>query len=143
MIEFGILLPVFVLFAFGIVEFGLALTNFNAVRNGAREGARSAVVAEFGDDTSCPIQGGGAASAETKGLVCLTKARVDLDEKATGVKVDWPADYKPGDPIVVCVSYPLDAITGMFDPVLAGRSLRRLQPQQRRPPVLELLDRDR
>ena len=123
-VEAAFLIPVFMVLAFGIIDFGLALTNQNAVRNGAREGARSGVVAEFGSDASCPITGAGSPSQETKSLICLTKQRVGLDDAATRAKIDWPNEDKPGDPLVVCVDYPLDSVTGMFDPVLDGKSLR-------------------
>ena len=123
-VEAAFVIPIFMVFAFGIIEFGLGLTNFNAVRNGAREGARSAVVSEFGSDSSCPIFGGGSPSTETRELICLTKERVDLDESETRVKVDWPNNYKPGDSLLVCVEYPLDSVTGMFAPALDGKSLR-------------------
>lgn len=123
-VEAAFLLPIFILFAFGIMEFGMALTNQNAVRNGAREGARSAVVAEFGTNSTCSITGGGSPSTDTKALVCLTKQRVGLNVAATRVKIDWPNNYQPGDALLVCVFYPLDSMTGMFDPVLNGKSLR-------------------
>jgi len=40
MIEFAIILPLLLLFIFGIIEFSLALFNQQVITNAAREGAR-------------------------------------------------------------------------------------------------------
>ena len=123
LVEFALVLPLFALFAFGVVEFSLTFTNMNSLRNGAREGARSAVVAEVGTDLSCPVHGA-ALSNTTKALICRTKVRTDLDRDDVRVKFEWPQLYRPGDPFVVCAQYPVRSYTGLFDAVLGNRTLR-------------------
>lgn len=44
MVEFAIILPVLILFLFGIVEFGLLLYNQQVITNASREGARFGIV---------------------------------------------------------------------------------------------------
>lgn len=43
-VEFGLILPVLVLFCFGTVEFGLLMYNKQVLTNASREGARSGIV---------------------------------------------------------------------------------------------------
>ena len=44
-VEFALILPLFILLLFGIVEFGLFLYNKQVITNASREGARAGVVA--------------------------------------------------------------------------------------------------
>ena len=48
LVEFAIILPVFLLLLFGIIEFGLLLYNQGIITHAAREGARAGVVYNFG-----------------------------------------------------------------------------------------------
>jgi Flp pilus assembly protein TadG len=50
LVEFAIVMPFLLLLLLGIIEFGYFLAEFNDVRHGAREGARSAAV-NAGDTT--------------------------------------------------------------------------------------------
>ena len=43
-VEFAILLPIIVMLAFGIFEFGIAFNNYISITHAAREGARLAAV---------------------------------------------------------------------------------------------------
>jgi len=48
LVEFAIILPVFLLLIFGIIEFGLLLYNKGIITHAAREGARVGIVYNFG-----------------------------------------------------------------------------------------------
>ena len=52
MVEFGLILPIFLLFVFGILDLGRAVYAYHTLNNAAREGARVAVV----DQTLTRIQ---------------------------------------------------------------------------------------
>ncbi len=106
----------------GAAEFGIAFNDYGTLRQGAREGARQAVVADFGVDTSCTLTGVDPSTVAGR-LMCLVKSRTGLDATLTRVKVSVPGDYTLGSRMVVCVQYPLDSVTGLFDPVLDGRTL--------------------
>ena len=122
-VEFALILPLFALFVFGTVEFGMAFTNMNSLRNGAREGARSGIVASFGSDLSCPVSGT-APNDTTKALVCRTKARTELALDRVRVKIDWTNQYRPGDPFVICAQYAIGSVTGMFEPIIGHRIIK-------------------
>lgn len=49
MVEFAIILPVFIILIFGIIEFSILLYNKGIITHAAREGARSGVVYNIGD----------------------------------------------------------------------------------------------
>jgi len=49
-VEFAIVLPLLILFAFGICEFGLMWYNTQVITNASREGARAGIVREGGPD---------------------------------------------------------------------------------------------
>jgi hypothetical protein len=124
MVEFALIMPALFLVGMGLIEFTLAMTDFNALRHGAREGARGAVVADFGGVSACSINGTAPASAATRELVCLTKDRSDLNASRVRVQISWPGQYSPGQPITVCATYPLASVSGVMAPFLGGRSLR-------------------
>jgi Flp pilus assembly protein TadG len=44
-VEFALVLPLLLLFLFGVIEFGLAIYNKQILTNAAREGARAGIVA--------------------------------------------------------------------------------------------------
>ena len=44
-VEFAIILPLLIVFLFGIIEFGLLLYNKQVITNASREGARAGIVA--------------------------------------------------------------------------------------------------
>lgn len=50
MVEFAIILPVFIILIFGIIEFSILLYNKGIITHAAREGARLGVVYDFGLD---------------------------------------------------------------------------------------------
>jgi Flp pilus assembly protein TadG len=51
-VEFAIVLPVFVLLLFGIIEFSIALYDKAMITNASREGARAGIVYSFPDRVS-------------------------------------------------------------------------------------------
>jgi hypothetical protein len=87
-----------------------------------REGARQAVVANFGSDTACPVTGSIASDASRK-VICLTKDRVGESEADTRVKIVFTGLNQIGDSLMVCAERPLSSATGIFDPVLDGHVL--------------------
>ena len=112
MVEFALVVPLFLLILFGIIDFGLALNDYNSVRQGVREGAREGVVGEFG--SACTGSG-------TQRLVCLTEERIGLDHTKTRVKVKLEGAYSDGDQLTVCAQYPISSTTGMFSSLIGGR----------------------
>ena len=121
--EFALVVPVLALLVFGMCEFGIGFNNLNSLRQGTREGARQAVVANFGGDSTCTITGA-PSNSELRELICLTKERVQLNNgDEIRVLLEFEGDYEPGNSLRLCTMYPLSSITGMFAPVLDGRVL--------------------
>src|SRR5260221_12869422 len=56
MVEFALILPVLVLFTFGAIDFGIAVSLRHVIVNAAREGARSGIVGVTPKPTSAQIQ---------------------------------------------------------------------------------------
>jgi Flp pilus assembly protein TadG len=106
LVEFALVLPLLMLFVFGIIEFGGTYNNLISLRNGVREGARLAVV----NDQS------------SGNIVAETKQRIGLDQTQTKVAVSLSGS-QVGDTVTVCASYPAYNITGVMKPFLGGRTV--------------------
>lgn len=125
LVEMAIVLPLLLMLFMGIADFGLAIADYNSLRQGTREGVRRVVVADVGSDSSCAI-GGATPSTETlskdtASLVCLTKARTGLDTASTLVAVKFDSSYAEGDALILCTQYTLSSVTGFFGYLLDSR----------------------
>jgi Flp pilus assembly protein TadG len=129
LVEFALVVTLFLMMIFGVIEFGIDYSNYIAVRNGEREGARLAVVNDINNAPSCQVDGSTytppATPATTtdaaKALICKTKSRIGLD--ASKVKVEIVAGANPGDSVEICASYPVSTITGLVAPFVSGKQL--------------------
>lgn len=136
MIEFAMILPVFLLLLVGLIEFGSAYSKIISMRQGIREAGRQGSVANWTTST-CGLTGVPAAtSADIKALMCFAKDQAGVGD---GVRIriayanetvappftfdPGPAGtgtYKAGNSIVVCAIYPLQSLTGIMQPFLSG-----------------------
>ncbi len=99
-VEFALLLPIFLLIVFGILDFGRGFFSWVIITNGAREGARSASVGKAQNivvnrvtDAVTGLYVTGVTSGacpSTEGMLCVTSANT--------------VGY-PGDPVTVKVVY--------------------------------------
>jgi Flp pilus assembly protein TadG len=92
LVEFAVILPVFVLILFGIFDLGRAVFANTTVNNAAREGARHAIV----DQTISDIQATAATSAVSLGIDPALVV-VDLRNKSTPGTPDTCAAERPGE----------------------------------------------
>lgn len=132
LVEAAIVIPLLLMFVFGVVDFGAIYSNRTAVNQGVRDSARQGVVANFGTNSGCPTTGS-AATGNTQKLICLTKERVGLNSTKTRVRVVAPATYAVGQQVLVCAEYPIDPITpltGQFITVDAIRSKAVMRLEQ-------------
>jgi Flp pilus assembly protein TadG len=127
MVEFAIVMPLLFLILFGIIEFAIAFNDYQSIRQGARDGARQAVVNDYGNDTSCGIDGTAAtAPANAQRIICTTKDRTGLgDDVRVGLRVteNAPSGFK-NDTVKICTVRLVDPVTGLLDPFLEDRPLR-------------------
>jgi hypothetical protein len=115
-LEFALVVPVFVLLVMGTIDFGMTFNDYNSVRQGVREGARQVVVADW-STAAC------SSGSSVERVACITKERIGLDASRTRVRVHLVEDYEPGDPIRVCAMYKARSITGFFGMLLDNKVL--------------------
>jgi Flp pilus assembly protein TadG len=82
LVEFGLVLPIFLLIVFGIIDFGRAVFAYSTLNNAAREAARVAVV----DQVATHI---------TDEAI---KQAYALDVAAGDVTLDWRSSFNPDTP---------------------------------------------
>jgi hypothetical protein len=132
MVELAIILPLFLVLAFGVIQFGITYNNMITLRQGTREGARQGAVGNFGAVSSCSLTGlSGGPSTDIQKLMCLTKQQVGLSYANTRVKIlSGSADFtssgtfQKGEALIVCVEYPVDAMAKFVSPVLGSTVLK-------------------
>ena len=128
MVELAIILPIFLLLVFGVIQFGITYNNLITLRQGTREAARQGAVGNFGSTTSCSLTGvPGSPSTDIQKLMCLAKQQIGLSYANTRVKVlSGSADFtssgtfQKGEAIIVCVEYPVDKMAKFVTPVLGS-----------------------
>lgn len=124
LVEFALIVPVLFLVLFGVIEFGIALNDYQSIRQGVREGARQAVVQQEG---SSPRQDctTATAPASVKKVICLTKDRIGLGDEVR-VRVRYTAPLGSGGDygsIEVCAQRNVEPFTGAI-PAIDGIHLK-------------------
>lgn len=122
MVEMAFVAPLLLLLLVGIIDFGMVFNDTISMRQGARDGARSAVVSTVGTDSTCSLTGfSGVDGSDTDRLFCLIKDRTGLADSATRVKVDFEgSSFTAGKSLSVCVMTPIASLTGVTAPFLSG-----------------------
>jgi hypothetical protein len=131
LVEFAIVLPLFILFVFGVIEFGLTFNNYISLRQGVREAAREGAVGNFGTSTSCSLTGSTGASNDIKKLMCTTKNQIGLGNSNTRVMIlsgnstfNGSGSFNAGDTLIICAMYPVDGAASIASPVLGNAVLK-------------------
>ena len=132
MVELAIILPIFLLLVFGVIQFGITYNNLITLRQGTREAARQGAVGNFGSTTSCSLTGlTGSPTSDIQKLMCLAKQQIGLQYVNTRVKIlSGSADFtssgtfQKGEAIIVCVEYPVDKMAKFVTPVLGSAVLK-------------------
>jgi Flp pilus assembly protein TadG len=137
LVEFALVLPVFLLLLIGIVEFGSVYSDVLSMRQGVREAGRQGSVANFGtawtNDNSClTATSPGGMTNNMKNLLCLAKSqsgvsdsvrmRVKIDDANLNPLADGAANaWTAGNAVVICAVLPIQSLTGLFQPFLNGK----------------------
>ena len=121
-VEFALILPVLLLVLVGILEFGSIYSNVISMRQGVREAGRQGSVARFGN-FSCPVTVGQTPAQNRDDLICVVKDQAGV-QNGVSVFVTFDTTYVAGDALVICAIYPLQSLTGLFQPFLGGRSAK-------------------
>ena len=96
LVEFTLVLPLFALLLFAIVQFGITFNHYLAVTDAVRAGARQAAVGRF------------TASPASAAVDAVRRASPDLDQSALEIAVDAPAGWTRGADVTVTASYPYE-----------------------------------
>src|SRR5579862_568398 len=123
LVEFAIVVVLFCALLFGIIDFSNVFNNYNALRQGVREGARQGVVGNVGSDSSCDLHGA-PGNATTQELMCLTKNRIGLPASDLYVDVLFDPSYAVNEGLVVCAQSKASSLTGAFSALLDSTWLR-------------------
>ena len=118
-VEFAIVLPILTLLVFGIIDFGSIFSDYHTLRSGTRDGARDAVVLNWGSTSACP---GTTGTAPVSNVICRVKEKAGL---GNGVRVGvWtPGGWQIGATLRVCAQYPMSSTSGVTAPFVNGKAL--------------------
>lgn len=92
MAEFAIVLPILVVFLFGVIQFGITFNNYLTLTDAVRAGARTAAV---GRQDSDPV-------GEATAMVRNSAANLNQSNLNVSVSSDWQS----GDDVTVTATYP-------------------------------------
>lgn len=109
LVEFALIIPVFILMLMGIFDLGRAVYGFNTVNNAAREGARLGIV----DQNVTDIQAKAADHAANLGLG-TSNVSVDFRDKDTPNTANSCSKLDIGCLTTVEVNYTFQAITPLI-----------------------------
>ncbi|MGI8829255.1 MAG: TadE/TadG family type IV pilus assembly protein [Candidatus Limnocylindria bacterium] len=100
LVEFALILPILLILLLGLLDFGRAVSAYNSVSNGARSGARVAIVNQNEDDITAAVES----------EVGLPEVEVDFDFNVESeplcprigclIEVSVSTQYTPATPII-------------------------------------------
>jgi TadE-like protein len=130
LVEFTLIVPILILVIFGMIDFGVAFSDYQNVRSGTREAARLGVVNDLDNAPTCVIDGVTVTPAAepsteeeaTDALVCKAKDRIGLKGSETKIEIDITG-AAIGDRLRMCASFPVGSLSGVTAGFLANRVL--------------------
>ena len=135
-VEFALILPVFILILVGILEFGSIYSKVISMRQGVREAGRQGSVANFGPAFSADcVSKPSPPSDDIQRLICLAKSQSGVGDTVlvrvkfakqdlTGATDTDPSLYAAGNALIICAVYPLQSLTRFLQPALDGHYAR-------------------
>ena len=115
LVEFALILPIFLLVLIGIFDFGRAVYAYNTISNAAREAVRLAIVDQNCDAIGTEAQGRASSlglSWQTSGDPCTDdNGSIAIQFLSADLSTDCAPPYAIGCVAVVTVSYKYDAAT--------------------------------
>ena len=96
MTEFALVLPILVVFLFGIIQFGIAFNNYVTITDAARAGARKAAVSR---ESSDPV-------GDCRSAVLAATDNLDMTQPGASVTCTYDGSMMPGTQVQVEVDYP-------------------------------------
>ena len=128
-VEFALVLPLFVGLLMGFIDFGLNLNNISSVRQAVREGVRDVAVSDPGTATCtliAPVSP--TVPPKTGKLLCGVKNAVP--GSSMRVRLRYPDGQVSGKKAVVCAQYQVASMTGFYQSLLKN-TVTKVQTQMR------------
>jgi Flp pilus assembly protein TadG len=126
LVEFALVMPLLFLLLFGIVEFGINMNDYQALRQGVRDATRQAVVGDYGTGSCAPASS--SASDNTTAVQCTAVKASSLNSLVVRVVF---TDNNTGDPnnftadkVKVCAITKAKSVTGILAPFLRSVYLK-------------------
>lgn len=132
LVEFAVILPLFLLLIFGIMEAGWFFSQSVELRNAAREGARLAVV-DYGS--------GAAIRAETCNRAALSGSGAIVDISLSNT-MDSSFDPASPESVTVTMSKTYQSLTGILNAPLGGVAMSSSAEMRTERPLLLLTSDD-
>ncbi|SHI95900.1 Flp pilus assembly protein TadG [Clostridium cavendishii DSM 21758] len=118
LVEFAIILPIFLILVMGIIQFGMILNTYLSIENASREGARNGII--------------GSTDSEIQNLIKTISPSLDTQSLTVNITPN-EITRKPGDTLTVKVSYnyklTVPIISNLFNNivVLNGQTSMRVE----------------
>ena len=128
-VEFAMVLPLFIGLLMGFIDFGLNLNNISSVRQAVREGVRDVAVGDPGDAVCTLIAPANpVVAAKTKNLLC--GIRKSVPGSSVRLRLSYPNDHESGEKAVICAQYQVASATGFYKSLLT-KTVTKVQTQMR------------
>lgn len=96
LVEFALVVPIFLLIVVGLFDVGRAVFNYNTVANAAREGARVAIVNQDADAVRAAVKKAGTGLGLTDADITLASC----GDQDCPFSVTVTFDYQPATPLI-------------------------------------------
>jgi Flp pilus assembly protein TadG len=116
-VEFALVLPVFVLLVFGALEFGRAYYDLHLLTNAAREGARRG---SLPNQLEADVQDSVQQFLQAVGLSGTWSATVAVTDADGATRTGGLAQAQEGDHVSVTVNYTFRVLVGRLLPGFSG-----------------------
>ena len=117
LVEFALILPLFLLLVFGTLEFGRAYYDMHLITNAAREGARRG---SLPGKLEADVTAGVDTFMNTVGLPGAWSTTVVVKDPASAVRAGGLVDAEEGDTVAVTVAYDFTVLAGNILPGFSG-----------------------
>lgn len=128
LVEFAVVLPLFILLVFGIMEAGWFFSQSVELRNAAREGARLAVV-DYGTGQEIRLETCSRAALSGAGAV------VTIERNTT---MDMSFDPPSPESVTVTMSKTYESLTGILDAPFGGAAMSSSVEMRTERPLVNL-----
>jgi Flp pilus assembly protein TadG len=115
-VEFALIVPLLVIFVFGIIEFGIAFLQVQSIRTGVREGGRAAAVGAPMNTARQKTVDGSAGTIPTTTGVSVSKVCTPQNI-GTDVTVSYDTQHLPEGGIVIQIPFVTDVT---YTPVITA-----------------------